>query len=219
MLRRTLLALSRSDAVSSDRRDPAGRPSGVVARFVAGESRDRRGRGGRRAARGRPAGDLGRPGRGHRATARRPTAAVAAYLDLLAAARRARPRRPDRRCRSSSRRSVRRCPAARGWSRSRAPGASARRRAQRRHHGHPRHGGPHHHRLDAAHVHRAAQGLPGDRGGAAGLPAAHRDRLPRPGAATGPGSGCARAPTTSRRASPSRSGSRSTAPTCGACGC
>ena len=51
---------------------------------------------------------------------------------------------------------------------------------RRRHHGHPRHGGPHHHRLDAGHPARAARGLPRDRCGAAGLPAPHRGRLPRP---------------------------------------
>ena len=53
--------------------------------------------------------------------------------------------------------------------------------AQRRHHGDPRHGGPHHHRLDAGDPARAAQGLPRDRRRAAGLPAPHRGRLPRPG--------------------------------------
>ena len=52
-------------------------------------------------------------------------------------------------------------------------------RPQRGHHGHPRHGGPHHHRLDAGDPARPAQGLPGDRCGAPGLPAPHRVRLPR----------------------------------------
>ena len=54
-------------------------------------------------------------------------------------------------------------------------------RPQRRHHGHPRHGGPHHHRLDAEHPARAAQGLPRDRRGAPGLPAPHRGGLPGAG--------------------------------------
>ena len=54
-------------------------------------------------------------------------------------------------------------------------------RPQRRHHGHPRHGGPHHHRLDAGDPARPAQGLPRDRRRAAGLPAPHRGRLPRAG--------------------------------------
>ena len=55
------------------------------------------------------------------------------------------------------------------------------RRPQRRHHGHPRHGGPHHHRLDARHPARAAQGLPRDRRRAAGDAAPHRGRLPGAG--------------------------------------
>ena len=52
-------------------------------------------------------------------------------------------------------------------------------RPQHRHHGHPRHGGPHHHRRHARDAARAAQGLPGDGSGAAGLPAPHRAGLPR----------------------------------------
>ncbi len=55
------------------------------------------------------------------------------------------------------------------------------RRPQRRHHGDPRHGGPHHHRLDAGDAARAAQGLPRDRRRPPGLPPPHRGRLPRAG--------------------------------------
>ena len=55
------------------------------------------------------------------------------------------------------------------------------RRPQRRHHGDPRHGGPHHHRLDAGDPARAAPGLPRDRRRAAGRPPPHRGRLPRAG--------------------------------------
>ena len=75
---------------------------------------------------------------------------------------------------------------------------------RRRHHGHPRHGGPHHHRLDAGHPARAARRLPRDRRGAAGLPAPHRGRLPRPRRTRARGCGCARAPTRSRSRWPSR---------------
>ena len=55
------------------------------------------------------------------------------------------------------------------------------RRPQRRHHGDPRHGGPHHHRLDAVDPARAPQGLPRDRRRAPGDAAPHRGRLPRAG--------------------------------------
>ena len=66
---------------------------------------------------------------------------------------------------------------------------------------------------------RAAQGLPRDRCGAAGLPAPHRGRLPRRWPTRGRGCGCARAPTTSPRRSPSRTGTRSTSPTSAASRC
>ena len=54
--------------------------------------------------------------------------------------------------------------------------------------------------------------------GAAGLPAPHRGRLPRPVRRRARGSGSARAPTRSPRRSPSRARTRSTRPTCAACG-
>ncbi|CAA9384608.1 MAG: Proline dehydrogenase, partial [uncultured Nocardioides sp.] len=53
--------------------------------------------------------------------------------------------------------------------------------SQRRDDGHPRHGGPHHHRLDARHPPRAAQGLPRDGGRAPVDAAPHRGRLPLAG--------------------------------------
>ena len=77
---------------------------------------------------------------------------------------------------------------------------------QRRHHGHPRHGGPHHHRLDAGDPARAAQGLPRDRRGRCRPTCT----APRPTAGRSPtrarASGSARAPTTSPSRSPSRAG-------------
>ncbi len=65
--------------------------------------------------------------------------------------------------------------------------AHLRGRAQREHHGHPRHGGPHHDRLDARGPARAAARLPRHRCGAAVLPAPHRGRLPRPRVRRQPG--------------------------------
>ena len=56
-----------------------------------------------------------------------------------------------------------------------------------RHHGHPGHGGPHHHRLDPGHAGQAAQGLPVDRRGAPGVPAADRVGLPGAGRRRLPG--------------------------------
>ena len=152
----------------------------VVRRFVAGETHRRR-RGCRdRAGRDRPARHPRLPRRGHH----RPRAGRAtgdAYLELLGALSeagltqggraevsvklsRGRPGAPRRRPQDRARERPRHLPGGR----------------QRGHHGHPRHGGPHHHRLDAGDPARAAQGLPGDRRGAAGLPAPHRGRLPRP---------------------------------------
>ena len=92
-------------------------------------------------------------------------------------------------------------------------------RPQRRHHGHPGHGGPHHHRLDAGDPARPAQGLPRDRRGAAGLPAPHRGRLPRarPRGVAGPAvqGRLQRA----RRGRLPGTRSRSTSPTCAASRC
>ena len=202
MLRRMLLSMSRSDQVRHlVETAPVSR--GVVARFVAGETAEeavaRHRRAGRRAAgwsTPRP------PRRGHgraRAGRRDPRR-------LPAAAEAARRRRADRRRRGLGQ-------ALRG-----RPGAARRRRAialdnaraiceaaqARRHDGHPRHGGPHHDRLDAGHPARAAR---------ATSPTPARCcrptcAAPRPTAATwptrAPASGCARAPTRSRSRSPTR---------------
>ena len=85
-----------------------------------------------------------------------------------------------------------------------------------RHHGHPRHGGPHHHRLDA--------GDPAPSCARTSRPPARCCRPtcagPRPTAGTwprpAPGSGCARARTRSRSRWRSRTAPRWTSPTCAA---
>ena len=112
----------------------------------------------------------------------------------------------------------------------RRPGAARRRRedrararprdlqaaAQRRHDGDPRHGGPHHHRLDAGDPARAAPGLPVGRRGPAGLPAPHRGRLPRPGRRGQPGPAVQGRLQGARVGGVPGLGTRSTSPTCAA---
>ena len=93
------------------------------------------------------------------------------------------------------------------------------RRPQRRHHGDPRHGGPHHHRLDAA-ASCASCARTSPRPAPCCRPTC---TAPRPTAATWPtrarGCGCARAPTTSPSRSPSRTSTTSTSPTSAASRC
>ena len=157
-----------------------------------------------------------------RAQADATTAAYTELLDALAAAG------PDRAARPADRPGRGQRQAQRGRAgarrrrredRARARPHDLRARPRRRRHGHPRHGGPHHHRLDA--------------GGAARSCARTSPRparccrptcaAPRATAATSPtpaaGCGCARAPTTSPRRSPSGTVSTSTAPTSGASTC
>ena len=210
MLRQPLLLLARSGRVKDVvTRMPVTRH--MVDRYVPGEATPTRSR---RRARSSSRGlrvDARLPRRGHH----RPRAGrrdVAAYLELLrqlAAQGLARARRGVGQAVGGRAGAARRRRADRP--RERPP--DLRRGPQRRHHGDPRHGGPHDHRLDPARARRAARGLPRDRRGAPGLPAPHRGRLPRPGDRRARGCGCARAPTTSPSRSPSSRGSRSTSPT------
>ena len=155
----------------------------------------------------------GPPRRGHP----RPAAGDRHPRRLPAAARAARRRRPDLRRRGVGQ-------AVRGRA-----GAAGRRREGRagerprhlrggprgRHHGDPRHGGPHHHRLDAA-ASCASCGRTSRRPAPCCRPTC---TAPRPTAATWPtparGCGCARAPTRSRSRWPSRASATSTARTSG----
>ena len=141
-----------------------------------------------------------------------------AYLRLLEALGADGPRPTAPRSRSSSRPSARRCPTAATTSRWRTSAGSAELATGSRHHRHPRHGGPHHRRLDAGRPARAAPRPPA-------APARSlqsylfrteddaRDlavrRLPGPA-----GQGRLRR---ARRRSPSRTKATSTGPTCAAC--
>ena len=107
-------------------------------------------------------------------------ATVAAYVDLLKSLSVPRPE-PQRRGVGQALRDRAGPPRRRPQDGPRARAEHLPGRPQRRHHGHPRHGGPHHHRLDAEHPARAAQGLPRDRCRAPGLPAPHRGGLPGAG--------------------------------------
>ncbi len=89
------------------------------------------------------------PRRGHHRPPSRPPPRATPTCELLGAARRPRASAPRPRCRSSCRRSARRCPATATRSRSTTSAPVCRGGRRGRHHGHPRHGGPHHHRLDA----------------------------------------------------------------------
>ena len=184
MLRQALLLLARSQQVKEVvTRLPVS--SDIVNRYVPGEDTDHAVEASRVLIDGRPARDARLPGRGHP----RRGAGRGHRGGLPRPARGAQPRRAGAQ-RRGEREAVRdRAGAARDRSqaghRERSPHLS--RGPQRRHHGDPRHGGPHHHRRHARDAARAAQGLPGDRRRAAGLPAPHRAGLPRAGARGQPG--------------------------------
>ena len=193
VLREALLSVSRSEKLKQRGvRRPAGARDGRPVR----RRRAHRGRRPRhrRARRVRPPRHHRPPRRGHP----RPRAGRGHARRLPRPARRPRRRRAHRaapRCRSSSPRSARRCPATARRSRSTTRATICAKAAARRHHGDPRHGGPHHHRLHAGHPARAARRLPADRRACCRPTSA----APRPTAATSPtrarGCGCARAPT------------------------
>ena len=147
MLRRVLLSMSRSGRVRHlVETAPVSRS--VVARFVAGTSAEEAVAATRRLVDKRPAGLAGPPRRGHPRRCSRPTDTRDAYLRLL-------------KLLADGGLTVRRRGV--GQALRRRPGAAGRRREARagerardlrggprgRHHGDPRHGGPHHHRLDA----------------------------------------------------------------------
>ena len=180
VLRQGLLQLSKSGQIRSlVEKAPVSRD--VVRRFVPGERTADAVAGGDRAGPHRPAQHHRLPRRGHhrprpgRARPVTPTCSCSAALSEAGPdpgrpgrgqrqAERGRPVPPRRRAQDRPRPRPRDLPGGR----------------QRRHDGDPRHGGPHHHRRDAGDPARAAPGLPVGRRGAAGLPAPHRGRLPRP---------------------------------------
>ena len=136
-------------------------------------------------------------------------------------ARPARRRRPDERHRGVGQ-ALRGRPGAarrRREDRARQRAADLRGRPDRRHHRHPRHGGPHHHRLDAGILREVRRDFP--------TPArccSPTCGAPSPTAASSwrtkaPGSGSARAPTTSPTPSPSAPRATSTSRTCAASRC
>ena len=146
-------------------------------------------------------------------------ATVAAYKELLAELARRGLAAGAEVIGQAAARSARRCPTNGEQGRAGERPRDLPRRPQRRHHGHPRHGGPHHHRLDARRSCASSA-----RTSPRPAPCSRRCcTAPRPTAGRWPtrarGSGCARAPTSSPRRSPSRSGSTSTSPTSAASRC